>query len=53
MTNYELWQLEKYGNVLPDVRDTPDEELENCGIEELNRITDYINEKTQPNGNNS
>ena len=32
LTNYERWQMEKYGNVLPEQRskfDTPDDEKDN------------------------
>ena len=33
-TNYENWQLEKYGNVIGTIESTPDGELYESGIED-------------------
>lgn len=41
-TNYDLWQLERYGNILPTLEVTPDGDLFESGIEELNRMAAYI-----------
>lgn len=41
MTNYELFQLKRYGNILPVFKETPDDDLFESGIEELNRLADW------------
>lgn len=46
-TNYEQWQLENYGNVIPPIEITPDGDLLESGIEELNRMADWINEMAE------
>lgn len=40
MSNYELWQLDAYGNVLPPVEVTPSGECEN-GEEEKQRFQEW------------
>ncbi len=46
-TNYEQWQLEKYGNVVAPVECTPDGELFESGIEEINRLAEWTNEQAE------
>ena len=46
-TNYENWQLEKYGNVIGTIESTPDGELYESGIEELNRLAEWMNEQAE------
>ena len=41
LTNYEWWQLNNYGNIIPDCNNTPEDELFESGIEELNRLAEY------------
>lgn len=48
LTNYEQWQLEKYGNILPTPEATSDGELYESGIEELNRLADWMDYQTEP-----
>jgi hypothetical protein len=38
LTNYERFQLERYGNILPTVANTPDADLFESGLEELERL---------------
>lgn len=40
MSAYEIFQLDRYGNILPDVQGTPEEEYEN-GLEELDRLAEW------------
>ena len=42
MTNYGAWQMERYGNIVPGIESTPEGELINNGIEELNRLAEWI-----------
>lgn len=42
MSNYEKFQMERYGNILPDVHNTPDDELEESGLAELDRIAEWM-----------
>ena len=46
-TNYENWQLEKYGNVIGTIESTPDGELFESGIEELNRLAEWMSEQAE------
>lgn len=46
MTNYEAFQLEKYGNALPTIEATPEGELYESGLAELERLAEYINVQT-------
>ena len=46
-TNYENWQLEKYGNVIGQIETTPDGELFESGIEELNWLAEWMNEQAE------
>ena len=46
-TNYENWQLEKYGNVIGSIETTPDGDLFESGIEELNRLAEWMNEQAE------
>ncbi len=45
-TNYDQWQVERYGNVIGSVETTPDGELIDSGIEEIERLAEYMNELT-------
>jgi hypothetical protein len=42
LTNYEQWQLENHGDVIGDISVTPEGEMYESGIEELNRLAEYI-----------
>jgi hypothetical protein len=42
LTNYGAWQMERYGNIIPGIESTPDGELMNSGLEELNRLAEWI-----------
>lgn len=42
MTNFDLWQIERYGNILPTIQVTPEGDLFESGIEELNRMAEYM-----------
>jgi hypothetical protein len=42
LDNYQQWQLEHYGNVVPPIEVNPDGELFESGIEELNRMAEYM-----------
>jgi hypothetical protein len=42
MSNYDCWQLEKYGSILQEPVVLPDGELFETGIEELNRLAEWI-----------
>lgn len=46
-TNYENWQLEKYGNVIGSIETTPDGDLFESGIDELNRLAEWMNEQAE------
>lgn len=39
LTSYELFQLERYGNIIPDISHTPEDNLLESGIEEINRLS--------------
>lgn len=41
-TNYDLWQIERYGDVVPQIQVTPEGDLFESGIEELNRMDEYM-----------
>lgn len=41
MSNYELWQIDKYGDILPPVEVTPKGECENRE-EELQRFQEWM-----------
>lgn len=43
MDNYTEFQLNKYGNIVAPIESTPDGELYESGIEELNRMAEWIN----------
>lgn len=47
LTNYEQFQLEKYGNVLPTPEATPEGDLFESGIEELNRLAEWTNAQAE------
>ena len=47
MTAYELFQLEKYGNILPDTAHTPEDQLAENGIEELTRLAEWIEKQNE------
>jgi hypothetical protein len=42
-TNYDRWQEERFGNVIPPIEVTPAGDLFESGIEELNRMAEWIN----------
>ena len=41
LTNYEMFQLEHYGNILPELVIMPDGSCEN-GIDEQNRSAEWV-----------
>lgn len=41
LTPYQEWQMTTYGNVLPEVGQTKDEDLFESGLEELNRLAEW------------
>lgn len=41
MTSYEIFQMERYGYIIPDISNTPESELFESGIEELNRLAEW------------
>lgn len=41
LTPYERFQMVHYGNILPEVKNTKDEDLEASGLEELNRLAEW------------
>lgn len=41
-TNYDLWQIERYGDIIPEIQVTPEGDLFESGIEELNRMAEYM-----------
>lgn len=41
-TNYDLWQMERFGNVIPEIQITPEGDLFETGIDELNRMAEYM-----------
>ena len=47
LTNFDQFQQNKYGNVLPMPEATPDGELYESGIDELNRIADWMNAQAE------
>lgn len=47
LTNYDQFQLEKYGNILPTPEATPEGDLFESGIEELNRLAEWTNAQAE------
>lgn len=47
MTPYEQFQLERYGNILPDQSITPEAELYENGMEELERLSEWIEQMAE------
>jgi hypothetical protein len=47
MSAYDLFQLEKFGDILPDVNHVSDADMYESGIEELNRIAAFIDAETE------
>ncbi len=41
LTPYQEFQLHTYGNILPETKNTKDEDLEESGLEELNRLAEW------------
>jgi len=39
---YERWQLEKYGVILPEAKDIPDERVDENGLDDLNRFAEWL-----------
>jgi hypothetical protein len=46
MSNYDQFQLEKYGDVLPSAESMPDGSFEG-GIDELNRLAEWIESQSE------
>ena len=44
LDNYQRWQLETFGNILPSV--VPESELFESGIDELNRLAEWIDKES-------
>lgn len=42
LTPYEVWQLNRYGNIIQDANNIPEEELFESGIQELERFGEYL-----------
>ena len=42
LTNFDHWQLERFGDILPSLQITPEGDLFESGIEELNRMAEYM-----------
>ena len=47
LDNYQQFQLNKYGNILPTPEATPDGDLFESGIEELNRLAEWTNAQAE------
>lgn len=47
LSNYDFWQLSRFGNIIPSIEATPDGELFETGIEELRRMSDWIEQQTE------
>ena len=47
MDAYQVFQLERYGNILPDTANIPDDELAENGIEELTRLAEWIEQQNE------
>lgn len=45
--NYEAWQLEKYGNILPPTNITPAKEHEEVKEEDYEREAEWCNEQAE------
>lgn len=43
LTNYDQWQQERFGNIIPPIQVTPEGDLFESGIEEINRMAEYMN----------
>lgn len=41
LTPYQRFQMVHYGNILPEVKNTKDEDLFESGLEELNRLAEW------------
>lgn len=46
---YELFQLKRYGYIIPNRENTPDDEQYENGILELNRLADFIESQSETN----
>lgn len=42
LTNYQQYQLEKYGNILPEPLFMPSGEVIENNLEEINRMTEWV-----------
>jgi hypothetical protein len=49
LTNYDAWQMEKYGNVVSDIETTPEGQLINSGLDELSRMAEWVFRQVQHN----
>lgn len=41
LTSYQRFQMERYGYIIPDISNTPESELFESGIEELERLAEW------------
>lgn len=46
--NYKTWQMKTYGNIIPGIESTPENELMDSGLEELNRLAEWISRRSRP-----
>lgn len=49
LTNYDAWQMEKYGNVVSDIETTPEGQLINSSLDELSRMAEWVFRQVQHN----
>ena len=47
LDNYESFQLEKYGNIIPSIESTPEGELYESGLESIERLAQWIEVQTE------
>lgn len=47
LTNYEHWQLEHKGNIIGNIESTPEGDLFESGIEELNRLAEWTDMQSE------
>lgn len=42
LSPYDQWQLIRFGNIIPAIEETPDDELFESGIEQLERVAEWM-----------
>lgn len=42
LTPYQEWQMEKYGDILPEAKDIPLESMIENGFDDLNRFAEWM-----------